>query len=212
VDARPIVIATAIVLWGAVPARPERGGAAELSAQKVQARTPVRPTHTSLEWQRPTMVIAFLALLGVDLIIIVGFVASVLSRKRWVMRQPGAFRGAIRVADGEVDGIGPTWHRGYGRWVRDVLVWTKAPFLFRNDLVAVDGLDERRPTRTDEVERLGEHPVVVRVRAGTAAVEVAAGRDDEVLLHGPYPVPLDVPMAVESRADTPAVADSAGQS
>jgi Protein of unknown function (DUF2550) len=157
------------------------------------------------------MVLVFLALLGVDLIIIVGFVASVLSRKRWVMRQPGAFRGVIRVADGEVDGLGPTWHRGYGRWVRDVLVWTKAPFLFRNDLVAVDGLDERRPTRTAEVKRLGEHPVVVRVRAGTAAVEVAAGRDDEVRLHGPYHSPLDAPMAVESRADTPASPTAPGR-
>jgi hypothetical protein len=32
------------------------------------------------------------------------------------------------------------WRRGYGRWVRDVLVWTKAPLMFRNELVAVDGL------------------------------------------------------------------------
>jgi hypothetical protein len=59
--------------------------------------------------------------------------------------QPGAFRGAIRVLDGKVDGLKPQRRRGYGRWVRDVLVWTKRPLLFGNDLVSADGLDEQRP-------------------------------------------------------------------
>ena len=63
---------------------------------------------------------------------------------------------------------------GYGRWVHDVLVWTKAPFLFRNEVVAIDGLEEQRPARSGEVKRLGEHPMVIRVRAGRATVEVAA--------------------------------------
>ena len=37
-------------------------------------------------------------------------------------------------------GAAPKRRRGYGRWVRDVLVWTKALLMFRNELVAVDGL------------------------------------------------------------------------
>ena len=37
-------------------------------------------------------------------------------------------------------GAAPKRRRGYGRWVRDVLVWTKAPLIFRIELVAVDGL------------------------------------------------------------------------
>jgi hypothetical protein len=95
------------------------------------------------------MLIALLALLGVDLIVVVALLALVLSRKRWVKRQPGAFRGAIRLTGGEFDGLGAKWHRGYGHWVRDVLVWTKAPFLFRNELVPIDGADEpRRPAPT----------------------------------------------------------------
>src|SRR3954464_15928214 len=117
------------------------------------------------------MLIALLAVLGVDLAVIVVLLAFVLSRKRWVKRQPGSFRGVIRVSSGEVDGLRPKWGRGYGRWVRDVLVWTKAPFLFRNELVAVDGLDERRSARADEVKRLGDHPVVIRLRCGTATFE-----------------------------------------
>ena len=132
------------------------------------------------------MLIALLALLGVNLAALLALAASVLTRKRWIKRQPGAFHGAIRVADGEIDGLKPKWRRGYGRWVRDVLVWTKGPFLFRNELVAADDLLEHRPALPDEVKHLGDHPAVIRVKAGTAAAEVAAHGDDAELVVGPY--------------------------
>jgi hypothetical protein len=132
------------------------------------------------------MLIALLAVLGVDLIAIVVLLATVLARKRWVKRQPGAFRGAIRVADGEIDGLGPKWHRGYVHWVRDVLVWTKAPFLFRNEILATDGTGEQRPARPDEVKRLGDHPVVVPITIGNATIEIAAHDEDRELVDGPH--------------------------
>ena len=141
------------------------------------------------------MLIALLAVLGVDLIVLVAFAAFVFSRKRWVKRQPGAFHGVIRVASGEVDGLRPKWSRGYGRWVREVLVWTKAPFLFRNELVPTDRLDEQRPARTGEVKRLGDHPVVIGVAADAATVEVAAKAEDTELLLGPYREPADATAA-----------------
>ena len=89
------------------------------------------------------MVIALLAVLGVDLIVLVVLLGVILTRRRWVSHQPGAFKGAVRVVEGEVSGLGGKWKRGYGRWVRDVLVWTKAPSLFRKELVAVDVLRGR---------------------------------------------------------------------
>src|SRR5215217_5323386 len=104
------------------------------------------------------MLIALLAVLGVNLIVIVVLLAFVFSRKRWVKRQSGSFRGVIRVSSGEIDGLGSRWGRGYGRWVRDVLVWTKAPFLFRNELVPVDALDQQRSADPGEVKRLGDDP------------------------------------------------------
>jgi hypothetical protein len=139
------------------------------------------------------VLIALLALLGVNLAVVAALLASVLSRKRWIKRQHGSFRGAIRVSGGEVDGLRPKWGRGYGRWVRDVLVWTKAPFLFRNELVATDGLDLQRPAATHEVKRLGDHPVVAQLASGSAHVEVAAHDDERTLLLGPYgaSVPAD---------------------
>ena len=147
------------------------------------------------------MLIALLALLGVDLIVIVAFVAFVLVRKRWVKRQRGAFAGAIRTTGGDVDGLATKWKRGYGRWVGDVLVWTKAPFLFRNELVAVDGLDEQRSADPDEVKRLGDRPTVITLSAGKATVQAAAHRHDAELLLGPYGS-LDAPaVAARPRPD-----------
>src|SRR3954451_3638993 len=120
------------------------------------------------------MLIALLALLGVNLIVVAVLLVSVLTRKRWVKRQSGAFRGVIRVAGGEVDGLRSTWGRGYGRWVGDVLVWTKAPLLIRNEIVVADRSDQQRPARPGEVKRLGEHPILMRLGVGSATVEVAA--------------------------------------
>ncbi len=48
------------------------------------------------------MLIALLAVLGVDLVVLAFLVAVLLSRRAWVSRQRGAFKGMIRVVDGEV--------------------------------------------------------------------------------------------------------------
>jgi hypothetical protein len=137
------------------------------------------------------MVIALLAVLGVDLIVIVVLLGVILTRRRWVSHQPGAFKGAIRIVDGEVPGLGPKWKRGYGRWVRDILIWTKAPALFRNELVAVDGLaGVVRSAEPGEVKRLGDAPAVVGLAAdGGARVEVAAAADDRGRALGPFMAP-----------------------
>ena len=125
------------------------------------------------------MLIALLALLGVNLIVIVIVCVVLLIRRRWVSRQPDAFRGAIRVVDGQVPGLGSRWKRGYGRWVRDVLVWTKAPFLLGNELVAVDGVAARpRVAERGEVTRVGRDLMIVQLVAdGGARVEVAMEGD-----------------------------------
>ncbi len=60
------------------------------------------------------MLIALLVVLGVDLIVVVAIAALVFERRRWLKRQPDEFVGAIRVSDGQVDGLSPKWKRGDG--------------------------------------------------------------------------------------------------
>jgi hypothetical protein len=131
------------------------------------------------------MVIALLAILGVDLIVIVVFAVFVFGRRRWLKRQSGEFAGAIRVSGGDVDGLGPKWKRGSGRWVRDVLVWSKAPLMFRNELVPVDRLVGEHPEHSDGVKRLGDEPVVIEFASGEARIEVAAKAEHRGLVTGP---------------------------
>jgi hypothetical protein len=123
------------------------------------------------------MLIAPFAVLGVDLVVIVVLVAVVLARKRWVSDEPGAFRGAIRITGSEVPGLGTRWMRGYGRWVREILVWTKAPFLFRNELVGVDAAaGAARAAKPGEVRCVGKHAAIVALAVGGAGRGCCFGR------------------------------------
>jgi hypothetical protein len=139
------------------------------------------------------MLVALLAVLGVDLIVIVVVAAVLLSRRVWVSRQPGAFKGAIRVAEGRVPGLRPKWKRGFGRWAGEVLVWSKAPMLFRNELVVAGGIaaEVRTAGPDDKVRRLGHEPVIVPVRADEARIEIAAPAEKSERALGPFAGPAD---------------------
>jgi hypothetical protein len=137
------------------------------------------------------MIIALLVLLGINLVVVVALLGLVLGRRRWVTRQPDVFRGVARGVSGEVHGFRPRWRRGYGRWVRGVLVWTKGPFFFWNEIVPVDTMAEERPAEPGEVSRLGDEAVVVRLTSDGATVEVAVRGEDRTLLVGPYDGPVD---------------------
>jgi hypothetical protein len=168
-----------------------------MTPERALPRMLVRETKSAATQAEVNMLITLLAVLGVNLIVIVVLLAVVVSRKRWVKRQSGSFRGVIRVSSGEIDGLRSRWGRGYGRWVRDVLVWTKAPFFFRNELVPVDALDQQRPAGPDEVKRLGDHPIVIRLRAGHATIEVAARDDESEPLLGRFGEPADTAFAAQ---------------
>jgi hypothetical protein len=131
------------------------------------------------------MIIALLVVLGVDLIVVFALAAVVIARRQWVKHQPGDFQGAIRVADGDVHGLGTKWKRGHGRWVRDVLVWTKAPLMFRNELVPIDRLADERNAEPGEVKRLGDNPFVVELSTNGATVQIAASEEQRALVVGP---------------------------
>lgn len=132
--------------------------------------------------------IALLLALGVDLVVVMVFAMLVFGRRRWLKRQAGEFAGRIRVSGGVIEGLSPKWKRGSARWVRDVLVWSKAPFMFRNELVPVDRLAWEHPAHADGVKRLGDNPVVTEFASGGATVEVAARAGCRALVTGPMAV------------------------
>lgn len=144
------------------------------------------------------MLIALLALLGVNLIVIVVLLAGVLARKRWVRSQPGGFKGVARGVSGDARGFRPKWRRGYGRWVRGVLVWTKGPFFFWNELLPVNGVAGERPARDGEARRLGDAAVVVTLTSDDGSVEVIARGEARGLLLGPYDGTADAAPAPSS--------------
>ena len=145
------------------------------------------------------MLIALLAVVGVDLIVIVVFAVSVITRRRWVSRQPGAFRGAVRLVEGQASGLSTKWRRGYGRWVRDVLVWEKGPFLFRGEFVLPDALTGPvRAAGPGEIKRLGKNLVVTSmVLEGGARIDLATKGEDREQARGPLSAPGRTPAAPE---------------
>jgi hypothetical protein len=83
-------------------------------------------------------------------------------------------------------GTGTEW----GSWVREILVWTKAPFLFRNEPVVADAVvGAARAAKPGEVSRLGKHAaIVVLAVGGGARIEVAASADGCERACGPFAV------------------------
>jgi hypothetical protein len=89
---------------------------------------------------------------------------------------------------GDVDGQRPKWRRGSSRRVRDVLAWSKAPFMFGNELLPVDRLCGEQPAHAGGVKRLGGKPVVIELASATARIEVAARAGHRALVIGPLAV------------------------
>jgi hypothetical protein len=69
-----------------------------------------------------------------------------------------------------VPGVGTRWMRGYGRWVREIVVWAKVPFLFRNELVVADAAaGAARAAKPGEVRGVGKHAAIVVLAVGGGA-------------------------------------------
>ena len=132
------------------------------------------------------MVIALLAVLGVDLIVIAVFVGVVLGRRRWVSHQPGAFAGIAQVLDGDVHPLGHRARRGYGRWVRDVLVWTPGPLCLRNALAPIDRVDGDPAPAAEHVRRLGDNPQTVTVVGDDTRIRITVRSQDVPLVTAPF--------------------------
>jgi hypothetical protein len=68
--------------------------------------------------------------------------------------------------------------------------WSKAPLMFRNELIAVDRLAGQGKAQADDVKRLGNKPVVLEFASDDAHVEVASRAEDRALVTGPMTNPV----------------------
>jgi hypothetical protein len=132
------------------------------------------------------MTIALLALIGVDLWLILVLAVATIHRRRTVTGRRGAFKGKLRVAEGELEGFSPKWTSGYGQWARDVLVWNPTPFMVRTATIPVDGTDTGG-IHAASVKGLGRQPVVIPLLAEhRVRLELAAADEDRELVLGPF--------------------------
>jgi len=152
---------------------------------------PLRAHHLSI----------VLVLLGVDLAVIVMLTAAVILRRRSITGRRGAFKGMLRVAEGEVDGLSEEWKTGYGHWVRNVLVWDMSPFFLRTRLIPVDGTDVSGiHCANGSMKKLGKHPIVAPLLSDhRSRLELATSDEDRDLALGPFAHTLAVGSLVQAR-------------
>lgn len=123
------------------------------------------------------MIWALLAILGVPIWLIVGFLIGIVMSRRKLTKQPDVFAIAVRAQGAEKWPRRPT----YGRIVRDVLVLHRGAALLRTEVLAIDDVSEleigegpKRPT--EAVGRL------IRFADGSCReVAVAAAVADRIL-------------------------------
>jgi hypothetical protein len=134
------------------------------------------------------VIVALLALLGVDLGVILVILGAALYRRRAVKGRRGAFKGKLRVTEGELDGFSSKWKTGYGHWVHDVLVWNPAPLYVRTQLIPVDGTDASGIRAANgRVRGLGKRPVVAPlVGERRRRFELATAEEDHDAALGPF--------------------------
>src|SRR5262245_45555672 len=146
---------------------------------------------------------AFVILLLVDLAAVIALTAVYMRRRRCVTGRRGAFKAKLRVVEGEVPGLSPEWKTGYGHWVRDVLVWDAAPFLWRTKLIPVDGTDVSGIHGANgSVSRLGRHPIVTPLISDYhSRLELATSEEDRDLVLGPFAGSSAIGALVRARFD-----------
>jgi hypothetical protein len=146
---------------------------------------------------------ALVILLLVDLAVVVVLTAAYIRRRRCVTGRRGAFKGKLRVVEGEIPGLSSNWSAGYAHWVRDVLVWDTAPFLWRTKAIPVDGTDVSGIHGANgSVSRLGRRPIVTPLLSDhRSRLELATSEEDRDVVLGPFAGACAIGALVRARFD-----------
>jgi len=134
--------------------------------------------------------VAILAMLGVPLWLLLGWLAGGLWHRHQINQLPGVFKLKARVVEGTYRHIDDKYSRTalYGLWAHDVLFVEKGLLLGRNlHFPAAEGVQSPQPADPDQVKHLGDHPITMRFRLdGGAVIEVAAPGEAQQEAQGPF--------------------------
>ena len=131
-----------------------------------------------------------MAFLGIPLwLIAIGLIASFWNRHA-VVDTPKVFPCKLRAISGDATGPNPKFPRfsNYALWVHDVLLVKGGLPLVKTQHYAVASVEGQvEAANPDDWKRLGDEPRVLTLRLDDdSVIEVAAKRDDEQLLVGPF--------------------------
>lgn len=134
------------------------------------------------------MLIALLAVLGVDLIVVVLLLAGVVARSRWVRHQSGAFRGIVRIVDGQVPHLSGKADAATGDGSGTSSSGPRHRSTSAKALAPIDTvMSISKPTR--KVRRLGDNPRVVTLTTRTGYLDITVRAEDVVLVAGEFRSP-----------------------
>jgi len=135
--------------------------------------------------------LAILAILGVPLWLILGWLAAGLWHRHDVQKNlPDVFKMKVRVVDGTYRHLGGKFPRtsAMAIWAHDIMILEKGLLLARNLHFAVtEGVQPPQPADPKQVNRLGDKPVTLQFRLDDGTiVEVAAPGESVGLAQGPF--------------------------
>jgi hypothetical protein len=136
--------------------------------------------------------LAILALLGVPLWLILGWLAAGLWHRHDVEKNlPGLFKMKVRVLEGTYRHLDGNYSRtaAIAIWAHDILIIEKGLLLGRNLHFPVDeGLQPPQSADPKQVKgRLGDKPVTMQFQLDDSTIiEVAAAGEDSTLAQGPF--------------------------
>ena len=125
------------------------------------------------------LISTILVLLGVPLWMLAGMLILIFWNSKRVKKQPGSFPVKVRHETDPDSNEKSKWPRGvsYAQWVHDVLILRKGPGLMLTIPYGIKGVEgSPQDADPDEVKKLGDHPIVIRVLLDDGSILMVAVR------------------------------------
>ena len=135
--------------------------------------------------------LAILALLGVPLWLILGWLAAGIWHRRDLEKNlPGLFKLKVRVTEGEYRHLDGNFSRiaALGIWAHDILIIEKGLLMGRNLHFAIaEDIQPPQPADPEQVKGLGDQPVTMQFRLDNGTtIEIAAAGEEIAIAQGPF--------------------------